>query len=203
MKNLLFLFFFLCCIDLIGQNINATIHLRDGSTLEGIVAYTNNLTYAEYLYFKKDKNSKKQKLNYKKVDKFFIHEDGENKEYQFKILKHKKPKIFRVVKRGLVSLYYRVITSGVETNLGSQNIHTHLSISKFKEYYISKEDSHLIEQITFPTSFAREKKFRDKVISYFKDCHTLTNKIKKEEFKMDDIIQVVNYYIYDCQLNKY
>ena len=150
---------------MIGQNINATIHLRDGSILEGIVSYTNNLTYAENLYFKKNKDSKKQKLNYKKVDKFFIHEDGENKEYQFKILKYKKPKIFRVEKRGIVSLYYKVITQGGGT-VPTQNMpQIYFNETKAKVYYIAKEDDHIIEQITFPSGFAREKRFREKAIS--------------------------------------
>tara|TARA_R110001632_G_scaffold53818_3_gene132239 strand:+ start:207 stop:758 length:552 start_codon:yes stop_codon:yes gene_type:complete len=156
------------------------IHLRDGSKLKGWVKKIN----LKELKYKETESAKVIKYNYKKVDKIVINDVL----YQFKIVKGNRknyPRLLELMKSGKVSLYVLRVQP------------THYTVGGI-EYYLSRNDSHLVESIGQRTLAIGRKNVIKGLKNYFKDCPNLIKKIKNKEFGKKDVKKVVEYYNNNC-----
>lgn len=176
-------------LTIFSQKHEAIIYMRDSSKLKGLA----RITFDDIIKYRKDKNSRKQKFNYKTVDRIIINVNDIKTEYQYKILAGEKPQLFEVNKRGALSLYS--ITNFSTNNSGGMSLSSSSTI-----YYVGKENSSIIEVIT-PMGIIGFKNFKKHASRYFKkDCPKLANKIKNKEFKRVNIYEIVDFYNEKCQI---
>lgn len=170
----------------------AEIHFRDGKVEEG---YVKILNFKE-IKFRTSLDDKPVKFNYKKINKIIKREDGKDVEYQYKIVKAKRknyPRLMKLVTSGKVSLY---ITE--HKDIVGQNSPLMLEYDGVS-YYMVREDSHIAEYVGAKTIAIGRKSVTKGLITYFRDCPNLIEKIENKEFGKKDVIKIIEYYNTHCE----
>ncbi|TVZ55347.1 hypothetical protein OD91_0593 [Lutibacter sp. Hel_I_33_5] len=196
MKNLLVLFLFLLSINNFSQE-RGIIHLRDGSKLIGSIEVKPN----GKIKYRKDKNSKKEILDHKRVKKLRFFNGGN---YEYKILNNSII-LARIGLIGKLNLYYYLKDSpGMYLPLYSNGVlSVGVELFKGKEkkgYYIGRKNEDLIENLF---SNPKRGKFFSVISKYTSDCPEFIKLIKNKSVikkKFDsDVVQIIRYYNQNCK----
>ncbi len=93
---------------------------------------------------------------------------------------------------------YKNITKYYAPTFGANGIIANGSKSS-NNYYVSKSNTEEVFNLGDGTPFT--KNFKKAASNYFKDCPTLFHLIKNNEYKIKDIVKIVEFYNENC--NKY
>ncbi len=174
MKKLLVLFALLCMNLIHSQYEKGTIYKIDGSSEQGLIKYKNN----HKIKFKSKSGEQPVSHNFESITGFDTHDNGN---YRFK--KYDKgfpPILFKLLKTGKMDLY-------LSENLGPGVIQPNgmmMGGVNTITYYIE----------TFGKFIKLGPKLKKKDFYRFSACPGLVGKIKKREFKRNDICGIVAYY---------
>jgi hypothetical protein len=190
-----FVLFIFCLISFSGTSqifVEAEIHFLDHTKKQGL-AYINGVS--DKIIFKEDKKSKKVKYNHRDVDKLFLKKDTIIKEFRYKKAPDRRaPRLLQlVIDHHKVSLYATFTEYRPGGLIGA--------IFDIKQtdyiYYLVKDQKN--KAIYVGEKGITSKKRMAKVIKKnFGDCSYLVKKADEKEFKLKDIIKIVEHYNNNC-----
>jgi hypothetical protein len=188
MKKILLLIILFTGVYMHAQK-NVTLFFRNGDSLKVISYVSSGMTTIKYRI---SEDSKKIKVDYKKVKKVVRYFKSDSTTYTYKIKKgYTTPILLEQVASGKMYLYRFNFTRNSNFGNGMSMSSNH------SEYYICKEDKDVV--ITFNASgIFIENSFRKKSKIIFKDCPALLKKILDKTWKMKNIPEIVEYYNNQC-----
>lgn len=185
-----------------GQFKPIKLILKSGDSLTGLGKFSRG----KKVKFKKNKASKAVKYNFKNLKRVQIYDEDEIINYVY--LKKKGKKIFRFYKelvRGEVSLYKIVVigSAGGYGAVGHPGVPSGIRAGdsfSFVKYFIKRKEDNGVTRFWEESIFS--KSFKKAALDYFYDCKIIVEKVKKKEYKVDNIVEMVEYYNTKCHINK-
>ncbi|MEP5341223.1 MAG: hypothetical protein ABJL44_15905 [Algibacter sp.] len=168
-----------------AQFKKGVIYLKDGNTYEGLI----KLKKFGGIKYKENEASEAQSFDFIQMKGYDVTEHGRVK------FRYKKVgdfhKMMKVVRLGKINLYSVFVSNEVKDQgfIKKKTMIEELPISSGNIYYIEK----------WETTVRIGSKIKKGKLYLFEGCPILLEKIKKKEFKKDDIYKIVNYYINDCK----
>ncbi|WNH10859.1 hypothetical protein [Thalassobellus suaedae] len=175
MKKLLTLLLMLCFFITNAQFEQGKIYLNDGSTKTGLIK-ERDLGGIKY---KEKEESDVELYDHTSIDGYDITENGIVK-YRYKKTENGFPQIMQIVRVGKINLY--------SIKVANRDITTGIRVNYSFIYFIEKDN------VTTRVG----KKLSKSDLELFNDCPSLIKKIKKKEFKKNDVYQIVNFYDMNC-----
>lgn len=170
-----------------SQEREATILFNDSTSIKGLGEIKK-----EKIYFRVSSTDEITKWNYDMAYGLIFSGYGFSEKYVYvKPNKYSQPKLMEVIEEGKVNLYKESsfgiqigITGGVgNSNFGASPI---LSHDYSAVYYVKRKTEEYATDISFS--------FKSNSSRYFSDCKMLLQKIKKNEFRKKDIVEIVYFY---------
>ncbi len=180
---------------------SGTLMLKNKDTLVGVVKFENGSATKEAMglqalsgnnkiFYKKNKNVKKKTKFKKEEVEYFIIRNNKGKivKYAYIPTSDKKLKLFQVLIEGRVSLYMK---KSIETMyLDDGNTTTIMQHDK-NLYYVKKSNEKFASNRFFANVF---KSFKKTATRYFSDCKSVVSKINSDEYKSDQLFEIVKVY---------
>lgn len=173
-KNILLLFLLLSLSHANAQYVNGSINYANGTSKKGLVKITNNFK----VKFKAKSEDKPSTHDHEDITGIDTHDDGN---YRFK--KYQEgfpPMLFQELKTGKMNLYIIERYNPGVMNQNGMMMGGGPSIT----YYIE----------TFGKFIKLGARVKQKHLYHFSACRGLVDKIKKKEFKKNDIYGIVAFY---------
>jgi len=193
-KNILFIGILIFSLNCISQNQKATIYLRSGDTIQGLVKFTSF-----GIKFRYDKQSKKENYDAKKIIKLDINEQGKTNTYVYKLAKDyghsATPKLMTLITKGKINLYRIIITN---TSFQMHGIIAVASTHSMEHYYVCRNNSDVVTRLTTVGTFL-DKNFIKAASEYFSDCQDVVNRIKNKNYRKKDMEEIVKLYNRSCK----
>ncbi|WP_026753738.1 hypothetical protein [Sediminibacter sp. Hel_I_10] len=178
-----------------------TLVLKNKDTLVGVVKFENSSTTKDLVglrgfggnnkifYKKNEEDNQKSKLKKEQVDYFIIKNNfGKIVKYAYVKTSKNRLQLFQVLLEGKVSLYLK---KGIE-NMYLDNGNTTTIIKSDKDlYYVKKQNEKFASNRFFANVF---KSFKKTAKTYFSDCQPLVTKISNNEYKSDQLFEIVKEY---------
>jgi len=188
MRTLIVLLFVTLAATVFGQAREATILFNDSTSVKGFAEIKK-----EKIYFKASPDSEVTEWSFDMAYGLVFSGYGYSEKYVYVYpgKKAKKPILMLVVEENFVSLYKK-ISFTAETvypmNWPLQNPGQNATIKHYDStvYYAQRKNETTATDIT--------SNFKTDAAIYFTDCEALVAKIKKKEFKKEDVLDVVDYY---------
>ncbi|WP_338360209.1 hypothetical protein [Yeosuana marina] len=158
-----------------AQFNKGTVYLKDGNTKTGLIK-ERDLGGIKY---KEKEESDVELYDHTSIDGYDITEKGIAK-YRYKKTENGFPQIMQIVRVGKINLY--------SIKVANRDIMTGIRVNYNFIYFIEKDN--VITRVG--------KKLSKSDLELFKDCPSLIKKIKKKEFKKNDVYQIVNFYDMNC-----
>jgi hypothetical protein len=193
------LFFVVFSLKAYAQYFDAELYFLDGTHKNGI-ARINILN--DKIYFKNNKQSKKEKYNHKEIGRLILKKDSIAKTFHYKkTIGRRAPKLLEtMIEDANLSLYAVVTKSNYLYSFGLVGVlaSTLVDTSSIDyEYYMVKGNSG--KAIYFgDTKLTSRKRLREIVKKQLKKCPVLLRKSKNKEFKVKDIPKIVRFYNKNC-----
>lgn len=176
---LFFLFSIINIYKINAQRNPSTIYLKNGQELKGFADIQDR---NQYVKFKTEKSEKAIKINHQEIDSVKIRFSSiETVNYTF-IHNPIKDKILsmKTEVKGDVTFYINYLPS---------------STYVMADYYLKRENED-IQYIGY--SQGSNKKIRENLREYFRDCEMLVEKIEKKKYKKKTIDKAVEFYNSNC-----
>ncbi len=187
---------FLCILFILSLNIycqkDVTLFFRNGDSLKVISHLYSGMAKIKY---RVSEDSKKIKIDYRKVKKAVKYYTSNSVTYTYKIKKnHATPVLLEQVSKGKIYLYKLDFTRNSNFGGGMSMSSNH------SEYYVCKGDDDIVTTFNASGIFI-ENSFRKKSEKIFNDCPVLVKKIKDKILKMANIPEIVTFYNEKCLTN--
>lgn len=187
MKKILLLLL-IASLQAFSQEREATILFLDSTSIAGFGEIKN-----QKIHFRTDLKSEKSEWDYDVTKGIIFTGYGFSEKYIFiKPDKYSKPILMEVIEEGKVNLYKKSdfgiklgAIAGVNSSTGIYARPT-ASYEFTNDYYVKKENEESATELTFS--------FKARANRYFSDCPAILEKIKKKEFKVDTIPEIIYYY---------
>ena len=187
MKKILLLLL-IASLHAFSQEREATILFLDSTSIAGFGEIKN-----QKIHFRTDLKSEKSEWDYDVTKGIIFTGYGFLEKYIFiKPDKYSKPILMEVIEEGKVNLYKKSdfgiklgAIAGVNSSTGIYARPT-ASYEFTNDYYVKKENEESATELTFS--------FKARANRYFSDCPAILEKIKKKEFKVDTIPEMIYYY---------
>jgi hypothetical protein len=171
----------------------ATIFFNDSTSIKGYGEIKNNK-----IFFKVKQEDKPSVWSFDFAKGLLFSGYGFSEKYEYvKFEKNLKPKIFKVVEEGNVTLYadarvnYRSFTNSINGQL-PRSVSTYEYVSE--KFYVKREAEEFATDIIF--SFKKRAKI------YFSDCEKIIEMIENKKFNKNNISDMVFYYNEFCGKEK-
>ena len=139
-----------------------------------------------------NEDSKKNKIDYRKVKKAVRHFKSGSTTYTYKIKKgHVTPILLKQVASGKMFLHKFDCTKSSSSGNGMSTSSNH------SEYYVCRDDKDVVTTFNASEIFTKNS-FRKKSQTVFKDCPVLVQKRKEKTWEMIDIPKIIKYYNNEC-----
>ncbi|NQY06806.1 MAG: hypothetical protein HRT68_11615 [Flavobacteriaceae bacterium] len=189
-----------------AQKNKAVLFFNDGTSLEGL----GKIISHNRVKFKSDNKAKPVKYHFSKLERVDIYYKEGAAIYVYVKLKYGGHKVMEELSYGDNAVLYKLepkgfspsIGFGFSTGGGGSGVAVGGTVGGGQDYfglegyYIRKGDE---TEAIHLGSKAFDVNFKKAAIEYFKDCEPLVAKIKSEEWKFDDIVEIVNYYNKSCK----
>lgn len=207
----------LICVSFVNaQKRLSRITLKDSTVVEGYAKFVNE---GKSIEFGNEKRGKTRAYSFNKIEKVEMMKGAERKTYTYiRVINQGTVKLAEVLISGRLNLYrfsyesegWRVFNSGFSAqNISVPGPNGSISIplggpvtpdmvfskQSFKDYCVRREDE---EMARYFKDTATGASFKQMGSFYFQDCQELVTKIKKGEFKLRKISEIVTYYNANC-----
>ena len=182
-KNIFYIIFLFLTLPIFSQEREATIVFIDSTSIKGFGEIKN-----EKIYFRVDLKSEKSEWKYDIAKGLIFSGYGFTEKYEYvKPDKYSKPVLMEVIEEGNVNLYKKS-SYGLKMGIGisTNGIGPVGGYDFSSAYYVKKNNEENATELTFS--------FKSRSIRYFSDCKVIIEKIKKREFKVDTIPEMIYYY---------
>lgn len=199
MKKLFLFALLLCGTTLFAQYKSATLHLKDGNTLKGLVKV---MTLRDGIKFKKTTSDKATIYAPETINKFYLTEElteeMKPREYVYKVsINSSFTVLLEVVISGKVSLYTRQMLKP-DLRTGTGGITNFGTAGTVTQYYIGVRGSDYAEKVS-EKSKLRYRQFKKIVSRSFNKCEKLTSIAKdKKKYKKHSVADIVKIYNKSC-----
>jgi len=163
-----------------AQNQEAKIFFKDGDTFEGFGMITGN----NNIKFRLSLDDKPTRFTSDEISRIEFYDFETSATFQYIKLKEKY-KLLEVLIEGEVSLYAQVKTNWRLFLEYSNNYYNH---NNFTFYLVKKRHNNQNSNKIISLGWKK------KMMEYFSDCSELVRKIQSNEFKRDDLQEIVIYY---------
>ncbi len=205
-RNLVFV---ICCFltcSFWGQETIAKLYFRDGDTIEGLAKIVKN-----QVKFKISEDAKSDLWDYLDISGLELSDGAYNIHYDYvEVRKSKEPKLLELVESGDVYLYTKTKKKGQTKDLnkiigkdGTVTIGADtFSKLNFKgedvyEYYLKRKLD--FEAVCINCGvFGVSDTWKNRTSRFFGDCDTLIQKISKSEYRVDDMVEIIEFYNDSC-----
>jgi len=190
-----------------AQETKATLFFHDGDSIEGLAKITKNA-----VKFKVSSDGKADMWDFYSISGLELSDGAYNIHYDYvEVQKSKEPKLLELVESGDAFLYTKTKTRGRAKGLGNVvksdgtvTINTdELSKINFKgeevyEYYLIKKDD--LEAVCVNCGIlGMSDSWLRKTANFFSDCEVLQTKINDNEFSLEEMIDIVQFYNDFCK----
>lgn len=214
---LTFLIAVLCVSFMNAQKRLSRITLKDSTVLEGYAKFVNE---GKSIEFGEEKRGKTRAYSFDEIEQVEMMKGAERKTYTYiQVINQGTVKLAEVLISGRLNLYrFSYESEGwrvSNTDFSTQNISVpgpNGSISvpiggpvtpdmvwsrqSFKDYCVRREDE---EMARYFKDTAIGASFKQMGSFYFQDCQELVTKIKKGEFKLRKLSEIVAFYNANCE----
>lgn len=181
MKKIFYIVFLFLTLPIFSQEREATIIFIDSTSMKGFGEIKN-----EKIYFRVDLKSEKSEWKYDSAKGLIFSGYGFTEKYEYiKPDKYSKPIVMQVIEEGNVNLYKKS-SYGLKINTGFNTSRRIIDYDFSSAYYVKKNNEANATELTF--------NFKSRSIRYFFDCPAVIEKIKKREFKVSTIPEMIYYY---------
>lgn len=185
-----------------GQETKATLFFHDGEAIEGLAKIVKNT-----VNFKVAVDSKADIWDFYSITGLELSDGAYNIHYDYvEVSKQKTPLLLELVESGKVYLYTKTKTRGRAKGLnkvvksdGTVTINTdELSKLNFEgekvyEYYLKRKDG--FEAICINCGIlGMSDSWLKKTATFFEDCDVLQKKLLDNEFTLEEMIDIVQFY---------
>ncbi|OIQ21829.1 MAG: hypothetical protein BM557_03275 [Flavobacterium sp. MedPE-SWcel] len=215
MKNIITLLLLFTALTVTAKDYyKAKILFLDKTIKEGYAELPSNKTFDNSIKFQETKKGKKTKYKFNKIDQIIYYTDSGN-EYLFERRKRtmlygskeniksrtpKKKHWFLVVfSNPIISYYYSGDTYSINnrdhliTKISDGGTWASVNLSLKRQ---NEENPTLIGAFNYGAHvFGTERRFRKHTAHYFKDSPELVKRIQNKEFKIKDIVKLLEVYI--------
>ena len=164
------------------ESKSGEIFFNNGNIIKGIVNVGNSK-----ISVKKNIDGRSITFGHMGIDSVRIYNSDSVSSYIYK--KHqKKILLLEVISTGKVQLFMYTFPQvyGYGGFSGGGTMH-----------YLGRKGESSVTRLT--VKGVVDKSFKKSTSKFFKDCPKLVEKIKNREYRRDDIIEIVNYYNFECQ----
>jgi len=204
MKNLVLLLS--CCflsMSVLGSTYKkAKLLYIDGTEKEGFVKVPK-LSSDKYISFKESKESEREKVPSEELHLLYVYVQDQVLEYEqvrtykqtLRGTKISHPLWLEVLRRGRATLYFATGMGIMEIDEGTGQRLTWINPPDNLWYCLRKnEEAATLVSWTFPGCVNKNNILRKKGAKYFSDNPGLSRKIKKKQYKWDEIETIVDIY---------
>jgi hypothetical protein len=160
-----------------SQKEGATIILRNGEQKSGLIKITNSGKLKLY----KNKNSKGQIIETRKIVEVISKKNPEKKLYSIQVDSIGTYKLLKLVTKGIVSLYKVELRSSMY-NGGDT----------YDKLFVIRSGKN------FATHIGNNIIYKNKAKKYFKDCNNLLTKMDDRKFRKQSAKIIIDYYNENC-----
>lgn len=210
MKVPIVLLFLFVSLSVHAQKDKAILFFRNGEKLEGLARMREDGT----VKFRKDKENEACIYTHNEIfglqisqtGSFLSYDEVGTNTYYYKIIRTGNsvefPKLLKLEVEGKMSLYIvshtatPMVSSGLNGFGGGMNMGVGPR-SKVVRYYISRDTSDFVNYF-ISDSPGIGKSFKKAALKVFHDCPVIVEKIKKREYKREDIESMVREYNQKC-----
>lgn len=183
MKQILFLFFFLCSIIGFSQYQKGTLLFKNNTTKEGFIKVRSH----DGIKFKENEDDKPIVYNHFQVNSFII--DGATYSYVKRNENDNGPQILKEVLKGTINLYVTDIQGGEYfTAFGNSELPIMMTAPSSSNYYMVINNK-LIKI---------GRKLRNRHLKMLKDCPSLIAQINQEEILKRNVVTAIDFYNSNC-----